>query len=26
MKKTQGVTQLPVPWGQGFSDSDSLLD
>lgn len=24
MEKTKGVTHLPVPWGQGFSDSDSL--
>lgn len=23
--KTRGATQLPLPWGQGFSDSDSLL-
>lgn len=23
-EKTKGVTHLPVPWGQGFSDSDSL--
>ncbi|HLP98581.1 MAG TPA: radical SAM protein [Sideroxyarcus sp.] len=26
MEKTKGVTQLPVPWGQGFSDADSLVD
>ncbi len=26
MEKTKGVTHLPVPWGQGFSDSDSLSD
>jgi len=24
MEKTRGVTHLPVPWGQGFSDADSL--
>lgn len=24
MEKTHGVTHLPVPWGQGFSDADSL--
>lgn len=24
MEKTKGVTHLPVPWGQGFSDADSL--
>jgi len=24
MEKTKGYTQLPVPWGQGFSDDDSL--
>jgi MoaA/NifB/PqqE/SkfB family radical SAM enzyme len=26
MEKTKGVTHLPVPWGQGFSDQDSLCD
>jgi len=25
-EKTKGVTHLPLPWGQGFSDNDSLLD
>lgn len=25
-EKTKGVTHLPVPWGQGFSDEDSLCD
>lgn len=25
-EKTAGVTQLPVPWGQGFSDADCLTD
>lgn len=25
-EKTEGCTTLPVPWGQGFSDSDSLTD
>jgi MoaA/NifB/PqqE/SkfB family radical SAM enzyme len=25
-EKTRGVTHLPVPWGQGFSDSDTLTD
>jgi len=25
-ERTKGVTQLPVPWGQGFSDADSLSD
>lgn len=25
-ERTQGVTHLPVAWGQGFSDTDSLLD
>ena len=24
-ERTKGVTQLPVPWGQGFSDSDTLI-
>ncbi len=24
-KKTEGVTHLPLPWGQGFSDADSLV-
>lgn len=24
MEKTKGYSQLPVPWGQGFSDADSL--
>jgi len=24
MEKTHGVSHLPVPWGKGFSDSDSL--
>jgi hypothetical protein len=24
LKKTAGVAQLPVPWGQGFSDADRL--
>ena len=26
MEKTKGVTHLPVPWGRGFSDADSLND
>lgn len=25
-ERTQGRTHLPVPWGQGFSDHDSLQD
>jgi len=25
MEKTQGATVLPLPWGQGFSDEDSLI-
>ncbi len=25
-KKTKGFTHLPVPWGQGFSDSNSLTE
>jgi len=25
-EKTHGVTQLPVPWGQGFSENDCLVD
>ena len=25
-EKTKGVTQLPVQWGQGFSDDNSLTD
>jgi len=25
-KKTQGVTLLPVRWGEGFSDKDTLID
>lgn len=25
-EKTKGVTLLPVPWGQGFSDADSIYD
>ncbi len=25
-EKTIGVSQLPVPWGQGFSDQNSLTD
>jgi len=24
MEKTEGVTHLPLPWGQGFSDEDTL--
>ena len=24
-ERTKGVTQLPVPWAQGFSDSDTLI-
>lgn len=24
-EKTKGVTHLPLPWGQGFSDNDSLV-
>lgn len=24
--KTEGAVLLPVPWGQGFSDQDSLID
>lgn len=25
-EKTKGVTHLPLPWGRGFSDNDSLLE
>jgi len=25
-EKTAGATHLPLPWGEGFSDNDSLLD
>ena len=25
-EKTKGVTHLPLPWGQGFSDHNSLLE
>jgi hypothetical protein len=25
-QKTHGVTLLPVPWGKGFSDENSLTD
>ena len=25
-EKTAGYTHLPIPWGQGFSDADSLTD
>lgn len=25
-EKTAGATHLPLPWGEGFSDSDSLTD
>lgn len=25
-EKTKGATHLPLPWGQGFSDQDALVD
>ena len=25
-ERTKGATHLPLPWGKGFSDNDSLQD
>jgi len=26
MEKTRGATFLPVPYGEGFTDNDNLID